>query len=541
MYTDEQITKSQFEAQFGDTPSEAVEFAKIRVGLKNLDDAIMNLSSHSKVNRNYGDKAFILNAMHRKDYETVREISNYFYEASGIYQRMCKYLALLYRYDWFVTPFQEKKTGGSKEPTAASGNKMLADFSKVLKYLDNSDVKRLFGNIALEVVKNGSYYGCIIDFNDKFSIQQLPSAYCRSRFTRGVDPVIELDMRFFDVYFPNVQYRLKVLSMFPKEIQKAYIQYKEGKLVGDYPGDKRGWAMLDPDTTIKFNLNNGDFPPLAGVIPSIIDLDSAQELDRKKTMQQLLKIIIQKLPLDKNGDLIFDVDEARDIHNNAVKMLGRAVGVDVLTTFADVEVANMQDRNSTTTLDDLQKVERTVYNNSGFSQNLFNTDGNIALEKSISNDEATMRDLVLQFENLLNRVVKKFNKSNYTFNVDILETTIYNYKEIAKMYKEHTQIGYSKMLPQVALGHSQSTILATAHFENDVLKLADIMIPPSMSSTMSGKNGGTDNKSNTNKNQNTSQSNSSAKVSTETKAAGRPEKADGEKSAKTIQNKESMS
>ena len=541
MYTDEQITKSQFEAQFGGTPSEAVEFAKIRVGLKNLDDAIMNLSSHSKVNRNYGDKAFILNAMHRKDYETVREISNYFYEASGIYQRMCKYLALLYRYDWFVTPFQEKKTGGSKEPTAASGNKMLADFSKVLKYLDNSDVKRLFGNIALEVVKNGSYYGCIIDFNDKFSIQQLPSAYCRSRFTRGVDPVIELDMRFFDVYFPNVQYRLKVLSMFPKEIQKAYIQYKEGKLVGDYPGDKRGWAMLDPDTTIKFNLNNGDFPPLAGVIPSIIDLDSAQELDRKKTMQQLLKIIIQKLPLDKNGDLIFDVDEARDIHNNAVKMLGRAVGVDVLTTFADVEVANMQDRNSTTTLDDLQKVERTVYNNSGFSQNLFNTDGNIALEKSISNDEATMRDLVLQFENLLNRVVKKFNKSNYTFNVDILETTIYNYKEIAKMYKEHTQIGYSKMLPQVALGHSQSTILATAHFENDVLKLADIMIPPSMSSTMSGKNGGTDNKSNTNKNQNTSQSNSSAKVSTETKAAGRPEKADGEKSAKTIQNKESMS
>ena len=541
MYTDEQITKSQFEAQFGDTPSEAVEFAKIRVGLKNLDDAIMNLSSHSKVNRNYGDKAFILNAMHRKDYETVREISNYFYEASGIYQRMCKYLALLYRYDWFVTPFQEKKTGGSKEPTAASGNKMLADFSKVLKYLDNSDIKRLFGNIALEVVKNGSYYGCIIDFNDKFSIQQLPSAYCRSRFTRGVDPVIELDMRFFDAYFPNVQYRLKVLSMFPKEIQKAYIQYKEGKLVGDYPGDKRGWAMLDPDTTIKFNLNNGDFPPLAGVIPSIIDLDSAQELDRKKTMQQLLKVIIQKLPLDKNGDLIFDVDEARDIHNNAVKMLGRAVGVDVLTTFADVEVANMQDRNSTTTLDDLQKVERTVYNNSGFSQNLFNTDGNIALEKSISNDEATMRDLVLQFENLLNRVVKKFNKSNYTFNVDILETTIYNYKEIAKMYKEHTQIGYSKMLPQVALGHSQSTILATAHFENDVLKLADIMIPPSMSSTMSGKNGGTDNKSNTNKNQNTSQSNSSAKVSTETKAAGRPEKADGEKSAKTIQNKESMS
>jgi len=27
---------------------------------------------------------------------------------------------------------------------------------------------------------------------------------------------------------------------------------------------------------------------------------------------------VQKLPIDKNGDLIFDVDEAKDIHNNAV-------------------------------------------------------------------------------------------------------------------------------------------------------------------------------------------------------------------------------
>jgi len=80
-----------------------------------------------------------------------------------------------------------------------------------------------------------------------------------------------------------------------------------------------------------------------------------------------LKIVIQKLPLDKNGDLIFDVDEAKDIHNNAVAMLKRAVGVDVLTTFADIDVADMRDTNSVTKADDLQKVERTVFNNSGIS------------------------------------------------------------------------------------------------------------------------------------------------------------------------------
>jgi hypothetical protein len=126
-------------------------------------------------------------------------------------------------------------------------------------------------------------------------------------------------------------------------------------------------------------------------------LDAAQDLDRKKTMQKLLKIIIQKLPLDKNGDLIFDVDEAKDIHNNTVQMLKRAVGVDVMTTFADVDVADLADKNTTTSTDDLEKVERTVYNSLGVSKNLFNSDGNLALTNSILNDEASMRDLLMQF------------------------------------------------------------------------------------------------------------------------------------------------
>jgi hypothetical protein len=46
------------------------------------------------------------------------------------------------------------------------------------------------------------------------------------------------------------------------------------------------------------------------------------------------------------------------------------------------------------------------------------------------------------------------------------------------------QLGYSKMLPQIALGQSQSSILANAHFENEILDLVNVFIPPVMSSTM---------------------------------------------------------
>ena len=212
-------------------------------------------------------------------------------------------------------------------------------------------------------------------------------------------------------------------------------------------------------------------------------------------------------------------------------MLKRAVGVDILTTFADVESIDLSDKNTTTTTDDLAKVERTVFNSLGVSQNLFNTDGNLALEKSILNDESSVRNLLLQFSMFFDRHIQSINtnRKKYNFKLYILETTQYNYKELAKLYKEQTQIGYSKMLPQIALGHSQSFILNSITFENDILHLSQIMIPPLTSNTLSGEdlnNLGNSNKTKTDK--------------TEDNLGGRPEKEDSQKSEKTIQNKESM-
>ena len=194
--------------------------------------------------------------------------------------------------------------------------------------------------------------------------------------------------------------------MFPSEFAKGYLLYKQGKLQPDFQGDAGSWYLLEPGKTIKFSLNSNDTPTLINAIPAIIDLDSAQDLDRRKQMQKLLKIIVQKLPLDKNGDLIFDVDEARDIHENAVDMLRNAIGVDVITTFADVDSIDISDKTTSTSTDDLERVERTAYNSMGISKNLFNTDGNLSLEKSILNDEGTMRSLLLQFAIFFDKITQ---------------------------------------------------------------------------------------------------------------------------------------
>ena len=491
-----------------------VDFSKIRVGVKNLSDATLKLGDLRKINPSFADKERVLMAIQYGDLEKMRSISNYFYKVSGIYQRLCRYMAYMYRYDWLVTPYYDSKL--------IKADKLLADFNKALMYLDNFQVKRFFGEVALNVVKFGCYYGYLIVKNGTITVQQLPTSYCRSRFLVNNQPAVEFNMQYFDNVFTDVKERARILKVFPPEFEKGYKLYKQGKLKPDFPGDESGWYLLDIGSVIKFNLNGEDFPPFIAVIPAIIDLDAAQDLDRRKMQQQLLKIIIQKMPIDKNGDLVFDVDEAQQLHNNAVSMLSKAIGIDVLTTFADVEVADMADKRTSTTTDDLAKVERAVFNEAGVSQMQFNTNGNIALEKSILNDQASMWNLIQQFEKFLNVLLTPYNRSpkKVFYKAQILPTTIYNYKDLAKQYKEHTQLGYSKMLPQIALGQSQSAVLATAYFENDILDLVNVFIPPLMSSTMNAEVLNR-NKDNT--------------------GAGRPQKEDDEKSTKTIQNKESMS
>ena len=48
-------------------------------------------------------------------------------------------------------------------------------------------------------------------------------------------------------------------------------------------------------------------------------------------------------------------------------------------------------------------------------------------------------------------------------------------------------MGYNKMLPQVALGQTQSSVLANAYFENDILDLVRVFVPPLTSNTMNAE------------------------------------------------------
>ena len=183
------------------SPFENVDFSKIKVGAKTLDDAIYTLGDLKRIDKTLADKKEILRAMHTCDYAKLRDVSNFFYKTSGIYSRLCRYMAYLYRYDWMVTPYINAED-------AKTEDKVLDKFYDVLLYLDNFEVKKFFGEVALKVIRYGCYYGYLIPGLKTMNVQELPANYCRSRFMVNNRPAIEFNMKFFDDYFRDTTQKI---------------------------------------------------------------------------------------------------------------------------------------------------------------------------------------------------------------------------------------------------------------------------------------------------------------------------------------------
>lgn len=467
----------------------------------------------------------IVDVVHGTDKEQIRELSKYFAQTNGLYARAVRYLSDIYKFDFMVYPNLDLNA----ELDEATNDKILKKFNDVLEHFDNSAIQLMARKWAAQVCLEGVYYGYICDdINDKLVIQDLPTNYCRSRFLHRGMPLIEFNVKYFEKVTTDENFRNRLLDLFPKEFKDGYLAYKKGKLEAETQGDEAGWIVLDVKRAFKFNFYDTDLPPFLYAIPALLELDEVQDLEKEKLLQQIQKILIQKFELDKNGQIPFTMKELQRLNQNAIDMVGDAVGVSVLSTVADVSLEDMSN-DGQESLDSVQTAENTVYNNFGISDNLFNTDGNLALEKSITVDESYVKPLLLQFEQFLNNYIEwKFSKKELKFRLKMLTTTIFNYQTMSDKYKDLTKIGFSRFLPMVALGHTQKEVTSMAKLEQQIMELDNWMLPPFSSNTMSSDTWS-----------DIKELQQQGGIQKADSTGGRPETPDEQKSEKTIANKES--
>jgi hypothetical protein len=417
-------------------------------------------------------------AIQMGDKGRMQEISQYFFSISGIYKRLVYLFATMPKFYTLVVPHLLAEKVPEK--------KIMKDFSDALEFIDDLNVSLTFPSINLSVFKNGVYYGYLRADKQKPVIQTLPLGYCRSRFKKDNRYTVEFNLNYFDREFRDTAKKNEALKQFPKEFQKHYNSYKGGKT----SGTEKEWVLLDPDYSICFKLPD-EAPFFLPIIIDLIELRGAKDVELSRDKLELFQLLIQRMPFDKEGNPIFDIFEARELHNNVLKMLQHNQGIDVLTTFAETEMLNIKEARQTQK-DNLLKSERSVFNEAGVSKMLFAAEANISLGYSIINNESIFNFLWPLYSDWLSHAVNLITKKNarYYFEVWMPPVTIFNEKDMEERYRKQATFGYAKLLPGIMTGIKQGTLLNLMKFENDYLKLNDMMEPLKSSHTQSGGESG---------------------------------------------------
>lgn len=77
-----------------------LNFNKIKVGNVTLrDDVLLNTDYQKLYRKPRAKREDVERAIENQDVFALRELSNHWFVKSGIYARLCRYMAYLYRYD----------------------------------------------------------------------------------------------------------------------------------------------------------------------------------------------------------------------------------------------------------------------------------------------------------------------------------------------------------------------------------------------------------------------------------------------------------
>ena len=416
---------------------------------------------------------------------------DYFYK-DGFYKRIIIHYASLLKYMGILIP----------NPT--NGKKLTTPFIKkryynAMNYIEIMNIVSFCENCALRALIDGSYYGIILKLDkETFSVLDLPGNYCVSNFKDSYgNDLIEFDVTYFDSIF-DTESRKEALNAYPKIISDYYKKYKNGKV-------KSKWMLIPSEMGICFPFYDGK-PFFLNTIPASIDYDEAVETERERDKEE---IIIQKIPHLNEGQLLFEPDEAEEMHRGAVGMMKGNKNVSVLTTYADVD-AIVSKTSADSASNNLEKMMNNVYAQANTSSQFFSSKSNLTVEYSVKNNIAMMMQLAHKFEKFITNVINKnFSNANITFQYLMLPISYYNEKEFIDNSFKLANSGYSFLLPALALGISQSNLSNIKDLENDLLELDKKLIPLSSSFTQSNSSPGAPTKNIEDKSEKTIQNNKS--------------------------------
>ena len=449
-----------------------------------------------------------------------QELSRAFFYRDGYYKQILMYYATLLNYVGLLIP----NPGPGKTLSTPNVQKR---YYLALDYIEKMQLPVFLTNCAVRALVDGCYYGIVANLEKSaFTVIDLPAEFCITRFkdAEGND-VIEFNLDYF-LSIKDEGVRNNALAAYPKVIAKAYKEWSNGK---------RGkWFIVPSEIAVCFPLIDGR-PPFLNVISASQKYDEAIIAERERDAEEIRKIIVQKIPHLTDGHLLFEPEEAEEIHKGTVGMLKGNPNISVLTTYGDVDAITSKtsaDRTDST----LEIMQNNIYSQGAVSSLLFNADNASGLEASNNSNIAFMMIFANKAANYITNVLnRKFANGNVSFKYSFMPVSYQNYTKFATTAYSQVSSGYSFLMPAIAMGLSQRDLGNLKDLENTVLMLGEKLIPLSTAYTQSAsKSDGTS------EDGNSGPSKEGQPAATEDDQGGRPTKEASEKADTTEKKDKSI-
>lgn len=380
----------------------------------------------------------------------LRELNQYFINTSMYYKRIVDYFAKILTFDYILIPYNVDKSDMKK--TAFKKSRQ-----KVFDFLDQFNLKDELYKIMRIVISEDAYFGYIRDDGDKFTIQKMPTKYCKLVARNENGYMYAFDMNYF--LLPGVN-----INDYSPDFKRYYDELKNGATnTGTY------YVILDPEKSFVFKFDETIatiIPPLLGLFLDILEIAEYKDLIKSRAVLDSYMLIHQKIPMNTSKDakadsLMISLPSATQFHANVKANLPE--GVNLATTPMDltpIKIDRSQNKDSIVGL-----AESSFYKTAGVSQTLFAESQNqVGINYSVQTDESFVIHMYRQFERWINLQLDKIS-GKYKFRLRFPDFTWYNIDDKRNAYKEAAQYGIGKTLYGASLGLSPSEFLSLADYE----------------------------------------------------------------------------
>lgn len=420
-----------------------------------------------------------------QDVTKARKMSETLLALNGSYAEILQYYSNMPLYRYTVIPIKTKN-----KDAETTEEKYKESYDKMIKAVDGLSMEVVLPDLLELGMTYGSIYlyGSADKSAETVETLVLPYAYCQPGFKTnfGTTTVI-FDFSYFDELIRETSSAMntgvkldieELLDLFPRELISQYELYRKDKTMK--------YQTLDPKLSAAINFSRSGIPPKLTANFGIADYTIMKANEVKRSMNELEKILVHQIPHTPDGDLIFEIEEAIEIHNEMARAIQGSIGVKLLTTFGKTDLLSLADERSKEDKR-MEQAHDGIFLESGVNPHIFKGHTPQAIRATIAKDASYVfkhLDLIVNYYNLIINNLYSFGP--FEVRINLLRMTVYDEEDKVKLYRESASFGIGKLEALVAAGVRQRDI-ADKHELEKYLDLDNILVPLQSAHTTSSK------------------------------------------------------